>query len=145
MLTRFPTRDHYIWFCNLKVNVMQKVSPENNSRKVLAIVLIVFGLLLILKKSGVFFFNPFIHFDGAFAPIRIAFHNLGNVLFSWPIILILVGLVLMAGRRSGGVILLVIGGVFLIPKLFFLTGAAMLLLFPLILIGLGIALVARFL
>lgn len=124
---------------------MQKLSQENDTRKILAIVLIVFGLLLILKRSGAFFFNPFIHFDGAFAPIRIAFHNLGHVLFSWPFILILVGLVLMAGRRSAGVVLIIIGGIFLIPKLFFLTGAAMLIFFPVILIGLGIALVARFL
>ncbi len=124
---------------------MQKVSQGNDSRKVLAIVLIVFGLLLILKRSGAFFFNPFLHFDGAFAPFRVAFHNLGHVLFSWPFILILVGLVLMAGRRSAGLVLLIIGGIFIIPKLFFLTGAAMLIFFPIILIGLGIALVARFL
>ena len=124
---------------------MQKLSQENDSRKVLAIVLIVFGLVLILKQSGALFLNPFIHIDNVFTPLRGAFRGLGHVLFSWPFILILVGLVLMAGRRSAGLILLIIGGVFLIPKLFFLTGAALLVFFPLILIGLGIALVARLL
>lgn len=124
---------------------MQKISQENDSRNVLAIVLIVFGLLLVLKQSGVYFLNPFYHINNLFAPFRAAVHNIGHILFSWPSILILVGLVLMAGKRSAGLILLIIGGIFLIPKLFFVSGAVIVLLIPLMLIGLGIALVARLL
>lgn len=124
---------------------MERIKKEDNSRKVLAIVLIIFGLMLVLKQSGVTLMNPFFHVNTIFTPFRAAFHGVGHVLFSWPFILILVGLILMAGKRSAGLILLIIGGIFIIPKLIFISGAALLFFFPLILIGLGIALVARML
>ena len=124
---------------------MQPANQKDNSRKILAIVLIVFGFLLILKQSGVFFEYPFLQLKSVFMPIRHAFQGVGHILFSWPVILILVGLILMAGRRSAGVVLLIIGGIFLLPKLFFLSGAAMLLFLPLVLIVVGIAIVARIL
>ncbi len=124
---------------------MQPKTQQDNSRKILAIALIVFGFLLILRQSGAFFEFPFIHLDTAFMPVRHAFHSVGHILFSWPVILIIVGLILMAGRRSAGVVLLIIGGIFLLPKLFFLSGAALLLFLPLVLIAVGIAIVARIL
>lgn len=120
---------------------MQKISSETDSRKTLAAVLIVLGLLLVLKKSDLFFLPPFVVLKSVFAPLGAVTH----VLFSWPAVLILVGLVLMAGKRPVGLGLLVLGGVFLIPKLFFFSGAMVLLFFPLLLIGLGITLLARFL
>jgi hypothetical protein len=49
----------------------------------------------------------------------------------------------MAGKRSGGVVLLIIGGLFLLPKLIFISGAAIVFLFPILLIALGIGLIAR--
>lgn len=118
---------------------------QDNSRKTLAIVLIVVGILLILKKSGAFLQFPFFHFNNIFFPIQNAFHSVGHLLFSWPVVLLLVGAVLLAGRRTGGWILIVIGGLFLLPKLFVLSGAALIVLLPLILIGAGIAIVARLL
>ena len=123
--------------------IMQPAIQQNNSRKILAIVLIVFGFVLILKESGMFYHFPYIHLNEAFTPAREIFHNLGYVIFSWPAILIFVGLILMAGKRSAGVVLLIIGGVFLLPKLFFLSGAFLLLLLPMVLIAIGIAIVAR--
>lgn len=119
---------------------MEKVSPKNDTRKTLAIVLIAFGAFWLLKKSGLFFLPPFVALKSLTAPL----YSIVHVLFSWPFILILVGLILMAGRRSSGIVLLVIGGIFLIPKLFLFTGLA-LLFFPLLFIVLGIALLARLL
>ena len=122
-----------------------RVEQQDNSRKVLAIVLIVLGILLVLKKSGALHNFPFLHLNNVFFPFQNTFHSIGLVVFSWPVILLIVGIVLLAGRRSGGWVLIVIGGLFLLPKLFFLSGAAIVLLLPLILIGVGIAIVARLL
>ncbi|WP_167605155.1 LiaF transmembrane domain-containing protein [Maribellus sediminis] len=122
-----------------------RVEQQDNSRKVLAIVLIVLGILLVLKKSGAIYNFPFFHLNNVFFPFQNAFHSIGHVVFSWPVILLIVGIVLLAGRRSGGWVLVVIGGLFLLPKLFVLSGAAIVLLLPLILIGVGIAIVARLL
>ncbi len=118
---------------------------QNNSRSTLAIVLIVIGLLWIFKQSGFFYGFPFVHFDHVFRPVGRVFSSLAHVVFSWPMIFIIIGLVLMAGKRSAGTVLLIIGGIFLLPKLFFFTGAMVFLFFPLLLIVVGIAIVARLL
>lgn len=124
---------------------MQPTTQQDNSRKILAIALIVFGFVLILKQSGAILEYPFIHLKTVFLPVQNAFQSVGHIIFSWPAIFVLVGLILMAGRRSVGVVLLVIGGIFLLPKLFFISGAALLLFLPLLLIAVGIAIVARIL
>ncbi|WP_297091134.1 hypothetical protein [uncultured Draconibacterium sp.] len=123
----------------------EKVSRKQNSGEVLALVLIGIGLVWILKQTGFFFNFPLFNLHGIFSPITNAFHGIGNLFFSWPVILIIIGVVLMAGKRSGGVVLIVIGGVFLLPKLFIISGAAIVFLFPVLLIVLGILLIARLL
>lgn len=122
---------------------MEKVSQKQNSRETIALLLIGVGLFLILKKSGAFHHFSFFHFDQIFEPIRNLFYHVTHFLFSWPMILIVIGLVLMAGKRSGGLILLVIGAVFILPKIFVFSLGAIFILFPLLLIGLGIALITR--
>jgi hypothetical protein len=121
----------------------KRTVQQINSRKTLAIVLIVIGILLVIKKSGVFYHFPFFNLNHVFFPIQNVFHNIGHVIFSWPLILLLVGLILLAGRRAGGWVLIIIGGIFLLPKLFVLSGTAILFLLPLILIVAGIAIIAR--
>nr|WP_320023188.1 hypothetical protein [uncultured Draconibacterium sp.] len=121
----------------------ERTHKKENSTEVLALVLIGIGLLWILKQTGFFFDFPFLNFHTIFSPVRSVFHGIGHLIFSWPVILIIIGAVLMAGRRSGGLVLLIIGGVFLLPKLIFISGAAIVFLFPIILIVLGIALIAR--
>lgn len=116
---------------------------QDNSRKTLAIVLIVIGLLWIFRQSGFFYGFPFIHLNHVFTPIGKVFGSLVHVVFSWPMILIFVGLILMAGKRSAGTVFLIIGGIFLLPRLFVFTGAMVFLFFPLLLIAVGIAIVAR--
>jgi hypothetical protein len=49
----------------------------------------------------------------------------------------------MAGRRSAGIVLIVIGGIFLIPKIFMVPHITISLLLPMVLIGLGVVLIAR--
>lgn len=121
----------------------EKTHKKENPKEVLALVLIGIGLVWILKQSGFFFDFPFLNFHEIFSPVRSAFHSLGHFVFSWPVVLIIIGAVLMAGKRSGGLVLLIIGGLFLLPKLIFISGAVIMFLFPVILIAVGIGLIAR--
>jgi len=122
---------------------MEKRPRRDNSRKILAFALIGIGMLLVLRKIGVYFNFPEIHFNNFFFPFRPIFHNLGSFIFSWQVIFIIIGLILMAGHRSSGIIFVVIGGIFLIPKILFLPHITFSLLLPMVLIGLGVVLVAR--
>lgn len=122
---------------------MENKPQREDSRKVLAWVLIAIGMLLVLRKIGVWFYFPHIHFDYLVSPFRPLFHNFGNFLFSWQILFIIIGLILMAGRRTFGIVFIVIGGIFLLPKFLFIPHLTFSLLLPLVLIGLGVALVAR--
>lgn len=121
---------------------MQEKTQTDNSRKVLAIFLIAFGFLWLLKQAGAFHYFPFYQIEQVFHSFHRAFQGFFHLIFSWPMILIIVGLILMAGRRRGGVVLVIIGGVFLLPRLFF-PGLGMAIFLPLVLIGVGVAIVAR--
>ncbi|HKI90367.1 MAG TPA: hypothetical protein VKA38_15175 [Draconibacterium sp.] len=116
---------------------------KDNSRVVLAFVLIGIGVLWILRRIGIYFDFPDIHLGNIFFPLRQFFHSFGHVIFSWPMILIVIGLVLMAGKRKSGVVFIIVGGVFLMPRIFLFHGLTVSLLLPLLLIGIGIAMVAR--
>jgi hypothetical protein len=119
---------------------------NKNSKSVLAILLIVFGGLWLLRQLGIYFDFPHFHFNELIFPIRNAFHNVWHFVFSWPIILIIIGLALLAGKRStGGLVLIIIGGLFLLPKIFIIPGFTAALIFPIVLIGIGVALIARIL
>ncbi len=122
---------------------MEREQKENNSKVVLAVVLIVVGIVWLLKKVGIYFEFPRIFFENIFYPFRQVFHWLTHFIFSWPMILIIIGIILMAGRRSAGLVLIVVGGIFLLPKIFFLPGLTISFLLPVLLIGFGVALVAR--
>jgi len=118
-------------------------APENrNSRNVLAWILIGVGIFWLLRRIGFHFEFPNFYYH-IIDPIRHAFHGLFGFIFSLPVVLIIVGLVLMAGKRSAGIVLIVIGGIFLLPKLFFLTGITISMLFPLVLIAIGVAMILK--
>ncbi|HKL33070.1 MAG TPA: hypothetical protein VJ919_11070 [Tangfeifania sp.] len=121
----------------------ERVKRKDNSKLVLAIVLIVFGGLWLLRKIGFYIEFPAIHLHEILFPVRNLFGGLGDFLFSWQVIFILIGLLLLAGKRSVGLILIVIGGVFLIPKILFFPPLTISFLLPALLIGAGITLVAR--
>jgi predicted membrane protein len=72
----------------------------------LGIVLIVVGAALILKNMGIF---PYC---------------IKNIIFSWQMLLVTIGLVITLGSsndRTGGIIAMVVGAFFLIPKIFRVT------------------------
>lgn len=122
---------------------MEIERQKNNSRLILAVFLIIVGAVWLLRKLSFYIDFSVINFEPLFYPLRQLFHWLKNVVFSWPMIIIIIGLVLMAGRRTSGLVLLIVGGIFLIPKIFFLPGLTISFLFPVLLIGFGVAMVAR--
>lgn len=122
---------------------MESKPQNNNSKLVLAYVLIGIGVIWILRKIGLYFEIPHFYFQNIFFPFKDIFHDLTHFIFSWQMVLIIVGLILMAGKRSAGIVLIVVGGIFLLPKLFFVPGLTFSMFFPVLLIGLGVAIVAR--
>ncbi len=122
---------------------MENKSENSNSRVVLAFVLIGIGSLWLLRKIGLHFELPQYFLQNFLFPLKNMFHDLTHFIFSWQMILIIVGLILMAGKRSAGVVLIVIGGIFLLPKIFILPGLTFSMFFPVLLVGLGIALIVR--
>lgn len=118
--------------------------PQNsNSTAVLAWVLIAIGVFWVLRKIGLYFNFPHLYFENIFFPFKNLFHSLSHFIFSWQMVLVLVGLILLAGRRSAGIVLIVIGGIFLLPKLFIIPGLTFSLFIPVLLVGLGVALIVR--
>lgn len=110
-----------------------------------AYVLIIIGILWILKKSGwdinlpgigdFFagignFFGNFIHLSGAEAI---------------PLLIILAGIILIAGRKFFGALFLVILIMILLPHFLIIPGILMIVFFPLILIIIGIIILSKLL
>jgi hypothetical protein len=122
---------------------MENKPDRNNSKVVLAWILIGIGVIWILRKIGFYFEIPHFYFQNIFFPFKHAFQGLFHIIFSWQIILIIVGLVLMAGKRPAGIVLIVIGGLFMLPKIFFIPGITFSMFFPVLLVGLGVAIIAR--
>jgi hypothetical protein len=123
---------------------MESEQKKDNSRVTLAIVLIVLGIAWLLHKTA-----PALDFIGLqvkqlFIPFKHLFFNWGSFLFSWQMVLIIVGLVLLAGKRSFGIVLIVLGGLFLVPKIFVFPHIALSFILPVILIGAGVALITKF-
>ena len=115
---------------------------KDNSRIVLAFVLIGIGVIWILRKLG-FYIDLNVNWNNVFYPMRQFFHGWGHFLFSWQMILIIIGLVLLAGKRSLGIVFIVIGGVFILPRLVHFSGLTASLLLPVILIGIGLSMVIK--
>ncbi len=122
---------------------MENKPENNNSKVVVAWVLIGIGVIWILRKIGFYFDLPHFYFQNIFDPFWDMFHGLSLFVFSWQMVLIIVGLILMAGKRSAGLVLIVIGGIFILPKIFFLPGLTFSMFFPVLLVGLGVAMIAR--
>ncbi len=123
---------------------MESEQKKENSRITLAIVLIVLGVAWLLHKTGPVFEMIGIQFKHMFVPFKHLFFNWGSFLFSWQMVLILTGLVLLAGKRSFGIVLIVLGGLFLAPKILVFPHITFSFILPAILIGAGIALIAKF-
>jgi len=117
---------------------MEKEKSESGSRITFAVILIVVGILWLFGQL-----NIHLHLRELFMPFWGVFGKIGHLVFSWPMILILIGLILLAGNRSGGWILIITGGIFLIPRIFLIPSFPVSILFPLLLILAGGALIIR--
>lgn len=74
----------------------------SNNRVVIGFILVLAGLFLVIRNTGVF--PDFID----------------HVIFSWPMLLVTIGLVMTLGasEKTGGIIVMAVGGFFMIPLLF---------------------------
>ena len=93
-----------------------------NNRAIIGVILVLIGLFLVIRNTG--FFPEFID----------------NVIFSWPMLLVAIGLVMTLGgtEKSAGVIVMAVGGFFLIPMIFRETFHAYNMFWPSIFIIIGI-------
>ncbi len=106
----------------------ERYSNNKQMRKYVLAVLVIFaGFLLLLVNTG--FLPP---------PIK-------HIIFSWPMLLICIGLVSLAGTesRTPGYILLIIGGFFLLPRIFLFTFNVTNVFWPMILIAIGVLILSK--
>ncbi len=122
---------------------MKNEPHKNNSRIIFAFVLIGVGIFWTLRQLGIYYEFPQFILENIFYPMRQIFYRISHFIFSWPMILIIIGVLLLAGKRSVGLVFIIVGGIFIIPKLFYLPGITISLLLPVLLIGIGVAMVAR--
>lgn len=138
---------HYIVLYICSRNLIKKVQmeikqKEDRSRTFLAAILIFVGVVWMISELGIYFrFHEYLM--NLFQPFRDAFRGLFRILFSWQMILIFVGLILMAGKRSSGVVLIIIGTIFIIPKVFIWPALNTALFFPILLVAIGISLIVK--
>lgn len=111
----------------------------------LGIVLLVVGLLWILKEIGWHIGLPgwdaVNHAAGSFLNI---FH-VAAVAITWPVILLIVGILLLIGRRLVGTVLVLLALFLFLPHLMIIPGILAVIFFPVILIVLGIIIISRLL
>jgi predicted membrane protein len=81
-------------------------NPESSSRLIIGILLIIAGLILVLKKTTVL-------------PVPLE-HFINDIIFSWQMLLIVIGVIVLAGsgNKTPGIVLIAVGGFFMIPELF---------------------------
>jgi len=91
----------------METNVQKpKRDSDNSNRFIIGILLVIAGFILILEKTTVL---P--------APLD---HFIDDIIFSWQMLLIVIGVITLAGsgNKTPGIVLIAVGGFFLIPKLF---------------------------
>ena len=118
---------------------------KSNKGTLLAIVLIVIGVIWLFKRSIIYFNIPDFYWYNLHFPFRPSLHSFRYLIFSWPVILIIVGLILMAGRRKSGIVFIIIGCLFFIPKIIHIPLITATIIIPIVLIAIGIVLIAKFL
>jgi predicted membrane protein len=97
-----------------------------SNRPIIGVILVMVGLFLVLRNTG--FFPEFID----------------HVIFSWPMLLVGIGLVMTLGasEKTSGVIVMAVGGFFLIPMIFRETFHAYNMFWPSIFIIIGVIFIA---
>jgi predicted membrane protein len=97
-----------------------------NNRIVIGVILVIAGLFLVIRNTG--FFPDFID----------------NVIFSWPMLLVAIGLIMTLGatEKTAGVIVMAVGGFFMIPLIFRETFHMYNMFWPSIFIIIGVIFIA---
>jgi predicted membrane protein len=75
---------------------------STSNRAIIGVILVIAGLFLVIRNTG--FFPGFID----------------HVIFSWPMLLVVIGLVMTLGasEKTAGIIIIAVGGFFMIPLIF---------------------------
>lgn len=110
---------------------------QDNTYYFLAAVLIFVGLIWLLNEV-VLIFDLKYYLQNLFEPIQHIVRWLARIVFSWQLILIVIGSLLLVRRKSIGYVLVVIGVIFIVPKIFMWESLSFSLVFPMLLIGVGI-------
>lgn len=81
---------------------MQPLRHNPSNRVIIGVIMVLAGLFLVIRNTG--FFPDFID----------------NVVFSWPMLLVTIGLVMTLGatEKTAGIIVMAVGGFFMIPLIF---------------------------
>lgn len=97
-----------------------------NNRTLIGVILVLAGLFLVIRNTG--FFPEFID----------------NVIFSWPMLLVGIGLVMTLGgaEKTAGIIVMAVGGFFMIPLIFRETFHMYNMFWPSIFIIIGVIFIA---
>ncbi|HAZ02043.1 MAG: hypothetical protein A2W90_09050 [Bacteroidetes bacterium GWF2_42_66] len=116
---------------------------QRRSGSTLAWILIIIGLVLILKNSGWGINIPGIGsvFTGIGHFIGDVFHFFVHI--GWPVVLIIAGIILLAGRKLIGGLILFLLLLFILPKFILIPGILLIIFFPLILIVAGIVILTK--
>lgn len=95
---------------------------HRSNRALIGVILVIVGVFLVMRNTG--FFPDFID----------------HVVFSWPMLLVAIGLVMTLGgsEKSAGIIVMAVGGFFLIPTIFRETFHAYNMFWPSIFIIIGV-------
>ncbi len=119
------------------------IEHKRHSGSFWAYVLIIFGVLWLLKQTGWDihfpnigeFFSSIGHFFGSMAQ-----WSFGAAI---PVLIILIGVGLILGRRFLGALLFVLLLLLLLPNFLIIPGILMILFFPIILIIIGIIILSK--
>ncbi len=118
---------------------------KKSSGSFLGFVLIVIGVLWILKEIGWHIGLPGWHaIQQAGSSFMNIFH-FGAISVTWPVIILIVGLLLIAGRRLIGALLVCLAVFLFLPHFLIIPGILALLFFPVVLLVLGIILISKIL
>lgn len=118
---------------------------HNKGGSFLGTILIILGIGWILKEIG------WLHGFPGWHAVQHSFHSFTNIFhfgalnITWPLILLVVGIVLLAGRRFVGAILVLLAIIFFLPGFLIIPGILTVFFLPVILIILGIVVISRLL
>jgi hypothetical protein len=121
----------------------RQIEHKRHSGSFWAYVLIIFGILWIMKQSGWVIHFP--NIGDFFSGIGHFFSNLAHWSFgaALPVLIILIGIAVLAGRKFFGALLFVVLLMIFIPHFLIIPGILMVLFFPLILIIIGIIILTK--